>query len=37
MVEPFQSKAFSQPIGVVSEPFKTVHGYHILLVEERKA
>eukprot|EP00026_Physarum_polycephalum_P022393 Phypoly_transcript_26433.p1 GENE.Phypoly_transcript_26433~~Phypoly_transcript_26433.p1 ORF type:complete len:119 (+),score=25.88 Phypoly_transcript_26433:113-469(+) len=37
MVEPFQTKAFTQPIGVVSEPFKTVHGFHILLVEERKA
>jgi len=37
MVEPFQTKAFSQPLNVPSEPFKTVHGYHIILVEERKA
>ncbi len=37
MVGAFQDKAFSQPVGKPTEPFKTQHGYHILLVEERKA
>eukprot|EP01116_Phalansterium_solitarium_P011980 TRINITY_DN27883_c0_g1_i2.p1 TRINITY_DN27883_c0_g1~~TRINITY_DN27883_c0_g1_i2.p1 ORF type:complete len:121 (+),score=13.45 TRINITY_DN27883_c0_g1_i2:111-473(+) len=36
MVGPFQERAFSQPLGKYGEPFKTVHGYHILLVEDRK-
>jgi len=35
MAGPFQERAFSQPIGKYGEPFKTVHGYHILLVEGR--
>eukprot|EP01112_Ceratiomyxa_fruticulosa_P017420 TRINITY_DN5419_c0_g1_i1.p1 TRINITY_DN5419_c0_g1~~TRINITY_DN5419_c0_g1_i1.p1 ORF type:complete len:116 (+),score=29.99 TRINITY_DN5419_c0_g1_i1:237-584(+) len=37
MVKEFQDKAFSQPIGVPSEIFKTGFGFHILLVEDRKA
>jgi len=37
MVGEFQEKAFSQPIGKISDPFKTKFGYHILLVEDRKA
>ncbi|KYQ88459.1 anaphase promoting complex subunit 7 [Tieghemostelium lacteum] len=36
MVGAFSEKAFSQPVGVVSEPFKTQFGYHIILVEDRK-
>jgi len=36
MVGAFQDKAFSQPIGVPSEPFKTQFGWHILLVEDKK-
>jgi len=37
MVGAFQEKAFAQPIGKFSEPFKSQFGYHILLVEDRKA
>ena len=36
MVGPFQERAFSQPIGKYTEPFKTQFGWHILLVEDRK-
>ncbi|KAH3755938.1 peptidyl-prolyl cis-trans isomerase NIMA-interacting 4 [Pelomyxa schiedti] len=36
MVGPFQDRAFAQPIGKYTEPFKTTHGWHILLVEDRK-
>lgn len=37
MVGPFQERAFSAPIGKFSEPFKTTFGWHIILVEDRKA
>jgi len=37
MVGAFQDRAFSAPIGKYTEIFKTQFGYHILLVEERKA
>jgi len=37
MVGEFQERAFAQPLGKYSEPFKTKFGYHILLVEDRKA
>jgi len=37
MAGEFQERAFSQPIGVYTQPFKTQHGWHILLVDERKA
>jgi NIMA-interacting peptidyl-prolyl cis-trans isomerase 4 len=37
MVGPFAEKAFSVPTGKFTEPFKTQFGWHILLVEERKA
>lgn len=36
MVGPFQDVAFKTPEGEMSEIFKTVHGYHFLLVEGRK-
>lgn len=37
MVGEFETKAFSTPVGEVSAPFKTTNGWHILLVEGRKA
>jgi peptidyl-prolyl cis-trans isomerase D len=36
MVGEFQDVAFSTQPGDVSKPFKTVHGYHIILVEGRR-
>eukprot|EP00727_Mastigamoeba_balamuthi_P004793 m51a1_g14311 putative peptidyl-prolyl cis-trans isomerase nima-interacting 4-like (122) ;mRNA; r:493305-493775 len=36
MVGAFQERAFAQPIGKYTEPFKTQFGWHILLVEDRK-
>ena len=36
LVQEFNDKAFSAKIGVVSEPFETPYGYHVLLVTERK-
>ncbi|KAH7683641.1 peptidyl-prolyl cis-trans isomerase NIMA-interacting 4 protein [Dioscorea alata] len=36
MAGPFQDVAFSTPIGVTSAPFKSTHGYHIILSEGRK-
>ena len=36
MVGPFQDVAFKTPEGEMSEIFRTVHGYHFLLVEGRK-
>ncbi len=37
MVPEFEKAAFSQPIGEVGEPVKTQFGYHLILVESRKA
>ena len=37
MVKEFEDAAFSTPPGQISGIIKTVHGYHIILVEERKA
>ena len=37
MVKEFEDAAFSTPPGQISNIIKTVHGYHIILVEERKA
>lgn len=37
MVAAFEEKAFSTPPGQVTPPFKSASGYHILLVEDRKA
>lgn len=36
MVGPFAEAAFSTPPGQMSDIIKTVHGYHIILVEDRK-
>jgi peptidyl-prolyl cis-trans isomerase SurA len=32
----FEERAFSLPVGRVSEPFETRLGYHIILVEEKR-
>lgn len=37
MVAPFEQYAFSGPIGKVSPPIKSPLGYHIIVVEGRKA
>lgn len=36
MAGPFQEVAFNTPVGVTSAPFKSTHGYHIILAEGRK-
>ena len=36
MVNEFEAVAFGQPVGVVSEPFKSKYGYHIVEVMERR-
>jgi hypothetical protein len=36
-VEPFATVAANQPIGVVSEPFQTEFGYHVILVTDQPA
>ncbi|KAF2077173.1 hypothetical protein CYY_001494 [Polysphondylium violaceum] len=36
MIGAFTERAFNQPVGVMSEPFKTQFGYHVILVEDRK-
>eukprot|EP00270_Netrium_digitus_P000763 TRINITY_DN1084_c0_g1_i1.p2 TRINITY_DN1084_c0_g1~~TRINITY_DN1084_c0_g1_i1.p2 ORF type:complete len:141 (-),score=43.56 TRINITY_DN1084_c0_g1_i1:526-948(-) len=37
MAGPFQEVAFATTIGATSAPFKSTHGYHIILVEGRKS
>jgi len=37
MVGAFEEIAFSLPPGTMSNVVKTKHGYHLILVEERKA
>ena len=37
MVKEFEDAAFSTQPGQITNIIKTVHGYHIILVEERKA
>ena len=37
MVKEFEDAAFSTPPGQMTGIIKTVHGYHLILVEERKA
>jgi peptidyl-prolyl cis-trans isomerase C len=37
MVKEFEDAAFSQPIGKVGEPVKSSFGYHLILVQSRKA
>ncbi|KAL3695587.1 hypothetical protein R1sor_009663 [Riccia sorocarpa] len=36
MAGPFQDVAFATPVGTTSAPFKSTHGYHIILAEGRK-
>ncbi|KAH7435835.1 hypothetical protein KP509_06G081000 [Ceratopteris richardii] len=36
MAGPFQEVAFSTAVGACSAPFKSTHGYHIILAEGRK-
>ncbi|KAL2641975.1 hypothetical protein R1flu_009562 [Riccia fluitans] len=36
MAGPFQDVAFATPVGATSAPFKSTHGYHIILAEGRK-
>lgn len=36
MAGPFQEVAFATPVGACSAPFKSTHGYHIILAEGRK-
>ncbi|XP_031399514.1 peptidyl-prolyl cis-trans isomerase NIMA-interacting 4 isoform X1 [Punica granatum] len=36
MAGPFQEVAFNTLIGATSAPFKSTHGYHIILCEGRK-
>lgn len=36
MVPEFDSVAFTSPVGVVSKPFKSSFGYHILMVNEKR-
>ena len=36
MVGAFETAAFSQPVGQLSEPVKTQFGYHIIKVEEKQ-
>ncbi|ELP88016.1 peptidyl-prolyl cis-trans isomerase NIMA-interacting, putative [Entamoeba invadens IP1] len=36
MTGDFQEIAFNAPVGKYTQPFKTQHGYHIVLVEDRK-
>jgi peptidyl-prolyl cis-trans isomerase SurA len=37
MVYPFEEKAYTTPVGSVSEPFRTRFGYHILKVTDKRA
>lgn len=36
MVHAFEVAAFATPVGEITYPFKTAHGYHIVLVEGRR-
>lgn len=36
MIYPFESMAYTTPVGELSEPFKTNFGYHILKVHDRR-
>jgi peptidyl-prolyl cis-trans isomerase SurA len=36
MIYPFESMAYNTPVGQVSKIFRTVYGYHILLVKDRR-
>lgn len=36
MVKEFEDVAFSTEVGKISDPIKTIYGYHIIKVEEKK-
>ena len=36
MVYPFEEKAYTTPVGTVSDPFRTRFGYHILKVTDKR-
>lgn len=36
MVYPFEEKAYTTPVGSISEPFRTRYGYHILKVTDKR-
>lgn len=36
MVYPFENAAFNTPVGTFSQPFRTIHGYHIVKVNGRR-
>ena len=36
MIKPFEDRAYNEPIGQVSEVFRSDYGYHVLLVHERE-
>jgi peptidyl-prolyl cis-trans isomerase D len=37
MVPEFEASAFTLKKGEISKPIKTVHGYHVIMVEDKKA
>jgi peptidyl-prolyl cis-trans isomerase C len=37
MIPEFDAVVFKAPLGQITEPVKTVYGYHLILVEERKS
>ena len=37
MVYPFEEKAYTTPVGSISEPFRTRFGYHILKVTDKRS
>ena len=36
MVYPFEEKAYTTPLGTISDPFRTRYGYHILKVTDQR-
>jgi peptidyl-prolyl cis-trans isomerase SurA len=36
MVYEFENAAYNSPVGVISEPFKTYYGYHIIRVNDKR-
>jgi peptidyl-prolyl cis-trans isomerase SurA len=36
MVYPFEEKAYTTPVGSISDPFRTRYGYHILKVTDKR-